>query len=132
MFRTSLPRVEEPAVEGEGVNGSELSAADQKKKGCISLEELYEAVMDMVRLTRVYLGMVMLLPEDGGLLVFFGKVNQGLEKMCGPLKDVVFLDPGAHGGQHDLQRRPAVLPGGDDLPTVGRKCQGIDQGGVGR
>ena len=68
-------------MEEEGVNGSELSAADQKKKECISREELYEAVMDMVRLTPVYLGMVMLLPENGNLLVFFGKVNQGLEKM---------------------------------------------------
>ena len=66
----SLPRVEEPQVEEESPDGGEPSATGQKKKERISREELYEAVKDMARLTRVYLGMVILstVVEAVGLL----------------------------------------------------------------
>jgi uncharacterized hydrophobic protein (TIGR00341 family) len=53
----SLPRVEE-SVKEEGADGE--SGDDKKKKERISREELYGAVTDMVRLTRVYVGMVVL------------------------------------------------------------------------
>jgi uncharacterized hydrophobic protein (TIGR00341 family) len=54
----SIPRVEEPPVEEAGTPEGE--ALEKKKQERISREEMYEAVQDMARLTRVYLGMVML------------------------------------------------------------------------
>jgi uncharacterized hydrophobic protein (TIGR00341 family) len=53
----SLPRVEEP--EKEETSGGESEDSDKKKER-ISREELYAAIMDMVRLSRVYMGMVIL------------------------------------------------------------------------
>jgi uncharacterized hydrophobic protein (TIGR00341 family) len=83
----SLPRVEEPPVE-EGA-APEGEANEKKKKERISREEMYEAVKDMARLTRVYLGMVAL----STIVAAVGLMNDSVAVIIGAMVIAPLLGP---------------------------------------
>lgn len=77
----SLPRVEEPPPE------EAASAAGEEER--ISREELYEAVKDMARLTRVYLGMVIL----STVVAAVGLLNDSVAVIIGAMVIAPLLGP---------------------------------------
>lgn len=83
----SLPRVEEPPAEEKPPTGAE--PPDQKKQERINREELYEAVKDMARLTRVYLGMVML----STVVAAVGLLNDNVAVIIGAMVIAPLLGP---------------------------------------
>lgn len=83
----SIPRVEEPPE--EEASPAEDKAAEKKQKERISREELYEAVKDMARLTRVYLGMVML----STIVAAVGLLNDNVAVIIGAMVIAPLLGP---------------------------------------
>jgi uncharacterized hydrophobic protein (TIGR00341 family) len=82
----SIPRMEEPSLEEASPPASE---ADQEKKERLSREELYEAVEDMARLTRVYLGMVIL----STVVAAMGLLNNNVAVIIGAMVIAPLLGP---------------------------------------
>lgn len=99
----TIPRVEEPPKEE---TPPESEATDQKKKERISREELYAAVLDMARLTRVYLGMVIM----STVVAAVGLLNDNLAVIIGAMVIAPLLGPlmaqamGTTLGDFDLAR----------------------------
>lgn len=83
----SIPRVEEPPVEEAGTPEGE--APEKKKTERIGREEMYEAVQDMARLTRVYLGMVML----STVVAAVGLLNDNVAVIIGAMVIAPLLGP---------------------------------------
>jgi uncharacterized hydrophobic protein (TIGR00341 family) len=83
----TLPRVEEPPV--EEASQAEAEADEKKKKARISREELYDAVKNMARLTRVYLGMVAL----STVVAAVGLLNNNVAVIIGAMVIAPLLGP---------------------------------------
>lgn len=99
----SIPRVEEPPPEEAAPSESK---AEQEKKERLSREELYDAVKDMARLTRVYLGMVIL----STVVAALGLLNNNVAVIIGAMVIAPLLGPilaqamGTTLGDFDLAR----------------------------
>ena len=84
----------------------ELSSTEKKQKERISRAELYEAVKDMARLTRVYLGMVIL----STVVAAVGLLNDNVAVIIGAMVIAPLLGPiiaqamGTTLGDFDLAR----------------------------
>ncbi|WP_449244037.1 TIGR00341 family protein [Desulfobacca acetoxidans] len=85
----SIPRVEEAQVEEKSPPSIEPPQNDQKKKERLNREELYESIKDMARLTRVYLGMVVL----STVVAAVGLLNDNLAVIIGAMVIAPLLGP---------------------------------------
>lgn len=83
----SVPRVEEPPPEEKAP--AEGEAADKKKQERISREELYGAALDMARLNRVYVGMVVL----STVVAAVGLLNNSVAVIIGAMVIAPLLGP---------------------------------------
>lgn len=83
----SIPRVTAPPAEEP--SPPESAESEQKKKERISREELYEAVLAMARLTRVYFGMVVL----STVVAAVGLLNDNVAVIIGAMVIAPLLGP---------------------------------------
>lgn len=83
----SLPRVEEPEVEPQ--EEAQTQEPEAKKPARISREELYSNIQEMARLSRVYLGMVIL----STVVAAAGLLNDNVAVIIGAMVIAPLLGP---------------------------------------